>query len=185
MEKNDTLTLAEKKNPSPCSWTRRWDQPFAKHQEFTVRDFKSIISYLPLAWRAHRYKKDQEKQGKFPFFDPFQSDQNSGPILGVPIGGIGSGSINIGLTGSFTRFQIVNELPSPRWIPEDFFAIRISSETIEPIVKVLTKPPQGQSIPKCYRKWDWSLCDEKVAFHALYPNGWITYKVRFAIDLMK
>jgi non-lysosomal glucosylceramidase len=65
------------------------------------------ISMLKSAWRLWRYITKERSEGRLPMMDPLVDPVKPvGSIMGVPIGGIGSGAINRGWRGDFCRYLI-------------------------------------------------------------------------------
>jgi non-lysosomal glucosylceramidase len=83
------------------------------------------LSLLGLAYRIWRYGKQQRETGKLPVIDPFQRHFKAEPTNGVPIGGIGAGSINRGWRGEFARWQLQPGFALIDPVPVDLFSVQI------------------------------------------------------------
>ncbi len=93
--------------PKHC-WTRRLDEPLPPPSlhTFSRPPILEALSLLPVAARVGRYILSERKQSREPIFDLSGltlSPPNPGPHGGVPLGGIGSGSIGRSFDGTFRR----------------------------------------------------------------------------------
>ncbi len=52
-----------------------------------------------------KYVKRERDNGRIPIMDPFNPPK-AGPLMGVPLGGIGCGSVGRGWRGDFMRWQV-------------------------------------------------------------------------------
>lgn len=97
-------------------------------------------------------------------------------VPGVPIGGIGSGSIGRGFKGEFCRFQMTPGVYSYNVVHADQFILTVMNETGSTIYqKVLSGagPPPKRAL-SC---WDWTYNPSDASYHGLYPRSWYTYNI--------
>ncbi|RNA01773.1 non-lysosomal glucosylceramidase-like, partial [Brachionus plicatilis] len=73
-----------------------------KINAFSKPRFRQILKLLALAYRSKKYEKSVTSRNKIPFID-FFSPVKAKQIYGVPMGGIGTGTIGRSYTGEFTR----------------------------------------------------------------------------------
>jgi non-lysosomal glucosylceramidase len=85
----------------PIAWTRTLSQQFPKIEEFsvTVREGAKLAM---LGYRMWKYVRREKSAGRVPIMDPFNTPTIE-PLMGVPLGGIGGGSITRGWRGDFIR----------------------------------------------------------------------------------
>jgi non-lysosomal glucosylceramidase len=109
----DTLVNTfDSKNERPagipsCTWVRQYGDDIMPVKEFKVTPMQAI-SMLKSAWRLWRYITKERSEGRLPMMDPLVDPVKPvGSIMGVPIGGIGSGAINRGWRGDFCRWTLV------------------------------------------------------------------------------
>lgn len=93
--------------PKHC-WTRRLNEPLppASLHTFSRPPILEALSLLPVAARVGRYILAERSQSREPIFDLSGltlSPPNPGPHGGVPLGGIGSGSIGRSFDGTIRR----------------------------------------------------------------------------------
>lgn len=94
-----------------ASWKRRFDDPEPSRSvhTFSRPPLKDIIPLLPIAYRVGSYISNERSHGREPIFDLSGmqlSPPNPGPHAGVPLGGLGCGSIGRGYKGEFRRWSL-------------------------------------------------------------------------------
>ena len=96
--------------PRGATWERRLDQHFPDHSEFQVAMLEGL-RLAGLGYRLYKYIGIETDNGRLPIMNPFKKSP-AGPRFGVPLGGIGAGTINRGWRGDFGRWylQQVNRL---------------------------------------------------------------------------
>ncbi|KAH6835988.1 Beta-glucosidase [Perilla frutescens var. hirtella] len=101
---------------------------------------------------------------------------------GVPLGGIGGGSIGRSFKGEFQRFQLFPRVCEDTPILANQFSAFISRpngsqsstvlcSTTPTAVGQLKNNVNGNGI----ESWDWNLDAEKCTYHALFPRAWTVY----------
>lgn len=100
------------------------------------------------------------------------------PVMGVPLGGIGGGTITRGWRGDFVRWQMRPGMYDYRLVPADQFSLWSRREGEEPRATVLSPRPRGA---RAHRAWPdlatshWGN-EKKATYHALYPRAWTVYE---------
>lgn len=91
----------KRSNYPSVAWTRKLSQQFPKIEEFsvTVREGAKLAM---LGYRMWKYVRREKSAGRIPIMDPFNTPSIE-PLMGVPLGGIGGGSITRGWRGDFIR----------------------------------------------------------------------------------
>uniref|UniRef100_H2YFK9 Glucosylceramidase n=1 Tax=Ciona savignyi TaxID=51511 RepID=H2YFK9_CIOSA len=94
---------------------------------------------------------------------------------GVPLGGIGGGTINRGWQGDFCKWQLkpgIYTFGSPL---ADQFIVSIRRHNTTIYQQVLsTKAPTGEPL----RSWNWKYCGSYAYYHGLYPRAWTVYDLQ-------
>lgn len=144
------------------------------------------ISLLPLAARLGAYVVKERARCREPFFDLNGIDlrpPDPGPFAGVPLGGLGSGSINRGFRGDFRRWNV---LPG-RYIHKVHHACQFSlrvkhSNSALPQACVLVDGSEAAAAScssrelAALRSWGWKMKPDCATYHALYPRAWTVYE---------
>lgn len=114
-------------------------------------------------------------QGKKPimnFFSPVESQQR----YGVPIGGIGGGSINRGWRGEFCRFQLVPGIYEYQTQWANQFILTVHSDEgnllYQQVLSPHPSPPDGS-----LSSWAWSFPPSQGSYTGLFPRAWYRYLV--------
>lgn len=124
----------------------------------------------PFILRLNAYLRDRRQRG----FDPVNllSPPRPGPHQGVPLGGIGGGSIGRGWRGGFRRWQLRLGMVHHAVVFADQFAVCALRDGEPPAAQVLC--PEGPP-PGALSAWRWDLPPAGAEYHALYPRAWTTY----------
>lgn len=95
-------------------------------------------------------------------------------IYGVPIGGIGSGTIGRGFKGEFCRFQLFPGMYENRTVKSDVFivCVRSNGETVYQQVLSHRKPKKTLSA------WTWGFPGQDATYTGLFPQAWTEYTLK-------
>lgn len=165
------------------TWRRRFDakDPSDRIHTYSRPPALEALSLLPVAYRVGSYIQHELAHDKEPIFDLrgiTLAPPNPGPHAGVPLGGVGGGSIGRGFRGDFRRWSIHPGRYIHQNIPTDCFVLRIQRGK-EIFSKVLsTLPPNSKGDEKstfCVNCWDWSLSPHCAEYHALFPYAWTVF----------
>ena len=154
------------------AWHRRLDEtlenPGKPSRSFTPRIF---LQLLPLIVRLWKQGQKEKKAG----FDPINlfTPPQPGPIMGVPLGGIGCGSITRGWRGDFCRWALRPGTYSHDIVYADQFSLFVQRDGKPPISQVLYpgQPPNEQ-----LSAWKWKMPASCATYHALFPRAWTVYE---------
>lgn len=102
------------------------------------------------------------------FFSPLECKQ----IYGVPIGGIGTGTIGRSYTGEFTRFQLVPGIYEHETAKANLFTVNIRKKSNTVYQQVLCTKRSKQ---KGLKSWNMAYCGDHATYYALYPESWTIY----------
>lgn len=143
-----------------------------KRKPFQAKDvsLSHVLEHVGLGIRYLKwwYKKTQVEK-KAPFIDMFGA-QPLRQIYGVPLGGIGGGTITRGWRGEFCRWQLNPGMYTYKTVTANQFTVclRRGGQTVYQQVLSVERPPMLQG-------WNWGYCGEYAFYHALYPRAWTVY----------
>ncbi|XP_014676714.1 PREDICTED: non-lysosomal glucosylceramidase-like isoform X2 [Priapulus caudatus] len=95
-------------------------------------------------------------------------------IYGVPIGGIGCGTIGRGWKGEFCRYQLIPGMYRHHTILANQFIVTIRMEGTTVYQQVLSPKTNTKSQ---LRAWKWGFDGANAFYHALYPRSWMVYNI--------
>jgi non-lysosomal glucosylceramidase len=155
-----------------AAWHRRLDQVPLRPGAPSPWALGSLLRLLPTYFRLRRTMARDRKAGRDTMlvsFDP----RSAGPIQGVPVGGIGGGSVTRGWRGDFTRWQLRPGSYRYGAVPVDQFSVCVIPEGDAPSARVLYPGrPAGLAVPTA---WDWGMDAGCATYHALFPRAWTVY----------
>jgi non-lysosomal glucosylceramidase len=158
--------------PPAISWTRRFDEVLeTPGVPSTPLNPAILFHMLPMIIRMGSYIKRQKNLG----FDPinmFNRPQLS-PTQGVPLGGLGGGSIGRGWRGEFQRWQLRPGMTHQSVVWADAFSVRVERPGHGPAQSqvLLPEEPTDGSLAS----WAWDLDEACASYQALFPRAWTTY----------
>ncbi len=155
-----------------AAWQRRLDERLqAPGKPAQLSNLKNLVPMLPMIARMMRHAQKSAQAG----FDPinFMNIQLPGPEMGVPLGGIGSGSITRGWRGGFRRWQMRPGFIQLGEVFADQFSLYVEHENQPAALQVLAaeQPPKG-----ILEGWDWTMNPACATYHALFPRAWTRYE---------
>ncbi|GMH54079.1 hypothetical protein TrRE_jg11970 [Triparma retinervis] len=144
--------------------------------------FMETIKLLPLARRVGAYVYNEHLNGRTPVFDLSGitlSPPIPSPNAGVPLGGVGGGSIGRGVRGEFRRWSLYPGRYRHTVVEGDCFGFRVKGvgENDKAEACVLSTVPTGR-LEKGYGRWNWGNkvdLDKRSTFAGLFPRSWSTY----------
>jgi non-lysosomal glucosylceramidase len=98
--------------------------------------------------------------------DPLIDD---GPWGGVPIGGLGAGSIGRTHRGDFARWHLDVGRHRFETVPADQFSVYVARGDAHSAHVLSTIRPE------VLRSWNWDLPEGAGTYHGLFPNAWFDY----------
>ncbi|KAE8022276.1 hypothetical protein FH972_008088 [Carpinus fangiana] len=163
--------------PAELTWQRKLNCQGNVPSEFTM-GFQEKMLMAPMGIRLWRYAKEEVAKGRMPIFDFFNRRAFTFQH-GVPLGGIGSGSIGRSYRGEFQRFQLFPGRCEENPVLANQFSVFISRPNGKTFSTVLcTGSPEvsKEGTASGTETWDWKLNGEKCTYHALFPKAWTTYE---------
>ncbi|GLT68595.1 hypothetical protein SLA2020_408090 [Shorea laevis] len=165
--------------PPEHAWRRRLNSHANILKEFSVT-FMEAIKMVKLGIRLWSYIREEASHGRKAPIDPFTREScKPSASLGVPLGGMGSGSISRGFRGEFRQFQITPGSCDASPVMANQFSIFISRDGGNKKYASVLAPGQHEGLGKAndhgISSWDWNLSGQHSTYHALFPRAWTIY----------
>ncbi|KAJ6696525.1 BILE ACID BETA-GLUCOSIDASE-RELATED [Salix koriyanagi] len=164
--------------PAPLTWQRKLDGDETVLSQFTLSlQEKLLMAPIGIRLWHHIRKENAKKRGGF-YIDPFAKRSESS-CLGVPVGGIGSGSIGRSYKGEFQRWQLFPRICEEKPVLANQFSIFVSRSNGKKYSSVLcSRSPDmlEEAAGSGIGSWDWNLKGNNSTYHALYPRAWTVYE---------
>jgi non-lysosomal glucosylceramidase len=155
-----------------ATWNRKFDAPQPKKARPLGFSLKNLFEYAPLAMRMVREAQRERKHGHEPVLDMLRSVRTT-PEMGLPLGGLGGGTIGRGWRGAFNRWHLRPGFVEYRTVAADQFLLRVEWPGSQPQAVVLAAGrPEGRGLSA----WNWSMLPGCGSYHALFPRAWTVYE---------
>jgi len=153
------------------AWKRRFDEVLTDYgKPARLFSLSTVAKMLPVFIRIINKNRKDSSVG----FDPISILKNEfpGPNQGVPLGGMGGGSIGRGWRGDFRRWSMRPGFIHEKSVCADQFSLYVQRGEKEAEVVTLSpvKPVDGS-----LSAWNWGLNPACATYHALFPRAWTTY----------
>ncbi len=156
----------------PAAWSRRFDEePLLKASPMKV-SLKLLWESLPTIMRIGKQIQEDRKRGIPPVLDTFHGIPFR-PDKGIPLGGLGGGTITRGFRGDFNRWQLQPGITRFDNVQADQFSLFAQRPGKSAQTQVLN-PRQPNS--SYLDAWQWGLPAQKGTYHALFPFAWTVYE---------
>lgn len=165
----------ESGHPPELAWTRKLTV-----KDHVIRDFfpkmREIVELAPLGARLLRHVIEEVSRGRDAVIDPFKKRSPS-TSNGVPLGGIGAGSIGRSFKGYFQRWQLFPGTWDEGPILANQFSVFVRRQNSQIYSSVLSPPTEELKMSHAsgIKSWDWNLKGDDCTYHALYPRAWTVY----------
>lgn len=165
--------------PPEHAWRRRLDSHANILKEFSVT-FREAIKMVRLGIRLWSYIREEAAYGRKAPIDPFTREScKPSASQGVPLGGMGSGSISRGFRGEFRQWQIIPGIREASPVMANQFSIFISRDGGNKKYASVLAPGQHEGLGKQddygISSWGWNLSGQNSTYHALFPRAWTIY----------
>ncbi|TYI06232.1 hypothetical protein ES332_A10G144000v1 [Gossypium tomentosum] len=165
--------------PPKQAWRRRLNSHANILKEFSVT-FMEAIQMVRLGIRLWSYVREAASHGRKAPIDPFTREScKPSASQGVPLGGMGSGSISRGFRGEFRQWQIVPGTCNISPVMANQFSIFISRDGGNKKYASVLAPGQHEGLGKTsdegISSWGWNLNGQHSTYHALFPRAWTIY----------
>jgi non-lysosomal glucosylceramidase len=154
------------------AWQRKLTEPIPMKPKPIRVTPRLLWHVLPVVWRINRWSRGQRKLGRRPLFDLVRNTFPIIPDKGVPMGGLGGGTITRGCRGSFNRWGIKPGDYTYQNVPADQFSLWVSRDGHAPQAVVLNPDRPEEDV---LQGWAWDLSEEKITYRALFPRAWHDY----------
>lgn len=145
------------------------EYPEKRNQNFTP-SFRIIWNMLPLILRYLWYYVKAKLKGRMVVMD-FLKTLESKQIYGVPIGGLGCGTIGRGFRGEFCRFQMKPGIYETSTVDANQFIVTIKDENDQTIFQSLLSTFKKKSL----KSWENLIDGSKCKYTGLFPRAWTEY----------
>ncbi|XP_023730673.1 uncharacterized protein LOC111878398 [Lactuca sativa] len=175
---NDIKGKVDPAKPASLTWNRKLNTDAIPLSQFGIK-VSEVIRLAPLIYRLWLWLREDASKGNGngTFVDPFKKHYFSS-CYGVPLGGIGAGSIGRTYKGEFLRWQLFPKLCEDKPVLANQFSIFVSRPNGNKTSTVLC-PPNPKLLKESsvdgIGSWDWNFSGEKSTYHALYPRAWTVY----------
>ncbi|KAL3515755.1 hypothetical protein ACH5RR_022657 [Cinchona calisaya] len=162
--------------PASLTWQRRLDTEGIILSEFGLT-VKEMISMAPIGIRLWKHLQEEKSSGRGTFINPF-TKRHVSSCHGVPLGGIGAGSIGRSYKGEFLRWQLFPRICEDRPVLANQFSVFVSRPNGEKHSTVLFPgfpDLSNDSSASGIGSWDWNLKGNSSTYHALFPRAWTVY----------
>lgn len=143
---------------------------------FTL-SWREYVDMAPIGYRLWRQVREETAKGRGVIINPFLKRKVTSDH-GVPLGGIGSGSIGRSYKGEFQRWQLFPGTSEDKPVLANQFSVFITRPNGEKYSTVLCpENPEllKESAASGIASWDWNFKGENSTYHALYPRAWSVY----------
>lgn len=162
--------------PPSLTWKRRLSDQGCQLSHFSL-SMKEIFQMAHIGFRLGRHIIEEAANGRAVIIDPMKK-RITNSCHGVPLGGVGAGSIGRSYKGDFQRWQLFPGVCEERPVLANQFSAFIKrsdgkrySSVLSPGNPEMLKGNTNSGIGT----WDWNLNGENSTYHALYPRAWTVY----------
>ncbi|KAK0589793.1 hypothetical protein LWI29_018592 [Acer saccharum] len=162
--------------PASLTWKRKVNAEEINLSLFSLT-WREIILMAPIGIRIWRLIQEETAKGQV-FINPFVKRWLTSSH-GIPLGGIGAGSIGRSYRGEFQHWQLFPRICEEKPVLANQFSVFVSRSNGEKHSTVLC--PRNPGVPidnnaSGIGSWDWNLKGDKSTYHALYPRSWTVYE---------
>ncbi|XP_037772896.1 non-lysosomal glucosylceramidase-like [Penaeus monodon] len=157
-------------------WKVPLDHRFPEKRNQRIRPrIAQLPQLMPLFVRYLVYYMYTRAQGRKPWIDCITM-MNGKQMYGVPLGGIGSGTIGRGFRGEFCRYQMVPGIYEYHTVMANQFIVTIrdpkGNTLYQKVLSVHSKSKKGLG------SWDWGFSGADALYCGLYPRSWTVYNIK-------
>ncbi|XP_024023556.1 non-lysosomal glucosylceramidase [Morus notabilis] len=174
---NSSINQVDPGIPALLTWQRKLNGEGNTPVSFSI-SLKEVIHLAPIGFRLWRHVQEEAAKGRGALMNPF-SKRHVTSNHGVPLGGIGAGSIGRSYKGEFKRWQLFPRMCEDKPVLANQFSAFVSRPNGEKYSTVLC--PRSPEIVKETEvsgigSWDWNLDGHSSTYHALFPRSWTVYE---------
>lgn len=176
LEETKAVLHMDCEKPPAISWERTFDDEGKKVAMFSMT-LNDMMAIVPLMIKMLGLNLKDNAKGLASVYDPLKKWMDN-CYRGVPLGGIGAGSIGRSYRGYFQQFQIFPSIYEEKPILANQFSAFISRPDGKRYSTVLSAPNADvlKGIDKAgIGSWDWKLKEKNCTYHGLFPRSWTVY----------
>ncbi|KAF7109338.1 hypothetical protein CFC21_109617 [Triticum aestivum] len=162
--------------PPAITWQRKFDDEGKKVAMLSMTT--DILTVIPLIFKMLRLHVEGIAKNQVAVYDPLRKWMDN-CYRGVPLGGLGSGSIGRSYRGYFQQFQLFPRIYEEKPILANQFSAFVSRSGRKSYSTVLSAPNahllKGIDNKAGIRSWDWKLKEKNCNYHGLFPRSWTVY----------
>lgn len=175
-EAEKPLVMVDPGKPALLTWQRSLRDNEREPLKFQL-SVREILQLGQIGFRLGRHVIEETAKGRASIIDPLRR-RITASCHGVPLGGIGAGSIGRSYKGDFQRWQLFPGVYEAKPVSANQFSVFISRQDGNRYSTVLS--PGDPEILKSSSlsgigSWDWNLDGQRSTYHALYPRSWTVY----------
>lgn len=162
--------------PASRTWQRRFDDEGKNVAMFSMT-MSDLVELMPLMVKILKLQVEENAEGRVAVYDLLRKWMDN-CYRGVPVGGIGSGSIGRSYRGYFQQFQIFPVTNEEKPVLANQFSAFVSRPNGNKYSTVLSAPTADllKGVGKAgIGSWDWRLKEDRCTYHALFPRSWTVY----------
>lgn len=162
--------------PAPLTWQRKINDDGKEKLGFSLSIPEKFL-LAPFVFRLFRHYIEETAKGQVAMYNPFRNWM-AVSSLGIPLGGVGAGSIGRSFKGYFQHWQLFPDICEENPVLANQFSVFVSRPNGRKYSTVLS--PRSPEILKGSKNpgiesWDWNLNGQNCTYHALYPRSWTVY----------
>ncbi|WVZ95476.1 hypothetical protein U9M48_041237 [Paspalum notatum var. saurae] len=176
LEQAKVLSRIDSSQPASRTWQRRFDDEGKKVAMFSMT-IGDLIGIGPLMLRVLKLNVEESAKGRVNVYDLLRKWMDN-CYRGVPLGGLGAGSIGRSYRGYFQHFQIFPVTNEEKPILANQFSAFVSRPNGKKYSTVLSAPTADllKEVNKSsIGSWDWKVKEDRCTYHALFPRSWTAY----------
>ncbi|RLN05437.1 non-lysosomal glucosylceramidase-like [Panicum miliaceum] len=176
LEQAKVLSHIDCSQPASRTWQRRFNDEGKKVAMFSMT-MNDMIAIVPMIIKVLKLQVEESAEGRATVYDPLRKWMDN-CYRGVPLGGLGAGSIGRSYRGYFQQFQIFPVITEEKPILANQFSAFVSRPNGKKYSTVLSAPTADllKGVGKAgIESWDWKLKEDKCTYHALFPRSWTVY----------
>ncbi|XP_073994455.1 non-lysosomal glucosylceramidase isoform X2 [Rhodnius prolixus] len=163
---------------SKLGWNCRLDYKFPNpRKQKLLASWSQAWALLPLTLRYLCYWIKKWFTGQKPVMDFIRLEQ-SHSFSGVPLGGIGGGTIGRSFKGDFYNYQMIPGQYDPIIAEAMHFILTVQDTTRKQTLYQTVLTGDRAINRKCLSSWKWNLSLKDIEYTALYPRSWTEYLIK-------
>ncbi|XP_037957731.1 non-lysosomal glucosylceramidase isoform X2 [Teleopsis dalmanni] len=152
----------------------KFDHVWPEKRNQNIRpSMKQTWPLMPLVWRYAAYYWKVSREGRRVYMDYYYME-NGKQIYGVPLGGIGGGTIGRGYGGEFCRFQMRPGIYEYNVVQANQFIVTIKDGKGSTIFQSLLSRCSSRA-KQPLSSWHFNIDESKCSYTGLYPRSWTEY----------